>query len=347
MYEIVAELEEQVGRQVDLVLQVGDLGVWPFSDRLDRATRNHGGAGEFSRWWKERKAAPRPTIFIPGNHEDFSHLLAEGGGELLPNLVFLPWGEVVTYVAGEESLRIGGVGGCYGPSDYDKSQLFGPARRHYTHSELQRLVRESEEADIDILLFHDAPAGPVHDMRCTEGRPFGRTSQSAGLGECVARVSPRICLTGHMHFRTERWVGGVCTVGLNAVPYPGSVLLLELLPGEPPPRFVAEHGGPPEGTASPSVQAGPWTDSGEGLVKELEAVLESWAQDSLGNGNLDKRTRRRFHEQLLGHPHRKLLATALGGHRLRDHLERLILPAERAGLLETWQEGGLPKLRRN
>ena len=74
MYEIVAALEQQLERQVDLVVQVGDFGVWPNPDKLDEATRRHGGAGDFPRWLAERRAAPRPTLFIPGNHEDFDAL---------------------------------------------------------------------------------------------------------------------------------------------------------------------------------------------------------------------------------------------------------------------------------
>ena len=39
LYQIVDVLERQAGRAVDVVLQVGDFGVWPDPNRLDEATR--------------------------------------------------------------------------------------------------------------------------------------------------------------------------------------------------------------------------------------------------------------------------------------------------------------------
>ena len=49
MYRIVDELERELERVVDLVLQVGDFGIWPDPQRLDEATRRHGGAGKIMR----------------------------------------------------------------------------------------------------------------------------------------------------------------------------------------------------------------------------------------------------------------------------------------------------------
>ncbi|MBN1669661.1 MAG: hypothetical protein JXR37_01425 [Kiritimatiellae bacterium] len=59
MYRIVEELEDEVGRRADLVLQIGDLGVWPDPARLDRATLKHGESGEFRRWLREGRPVPR------------------------------------------------------------------------------------------------------------------------------------------------------------------------------------------------------------------------------------------------------------------------------------------------
>ena len=40
--------------------------------RIDRATRDHEGTGDFPGWLAAGRAVPRPTVFIKGNHEDFA-----------------------------------------------------------------------------------------------------------------------------------------------------------------------------------------------------------------------------------------------------------------------------------
>ena len=47
------------------------------------AFRKHDGAGDFPAWIGERRAAPRKTVFIKGNHEDFVWLDAQHGPEVL------------------------------------------------------------------------------------------------------------------------------------------------------------------------------------------------------------------------------------------------------------------------
>jgi hypothetical protein len=69
----------------DWVLHVGDFGVWPDPERIDRATRYHDGAGEFSEWLRAMMRIPRQTIFIKGNHEDFARLELQTGQRM-------PWG---------------------------------------------------------------------------------------------------------------------------------------------------------------------------------------------------------------------------------------------------------------
>jgi hypothetical protein len=47
MYEDVLAFEASLGVRFEHVLHVGDFGVWPDPDRVDRATRDHEGAGDF------------------------------------------------------------------------------------------------------------------------------------------------------------------------------------------------------------------------------------------------------------------------------------------------------------
>ena len=74
LYDDVLAFEASLGVRFAHVLHVGDFGIWPDPDRVDRATKNHDGAGDFPRWFAERRTAPRPTLFIKGNHEDFDWL---------------------------------------------------------------------------------------------------------------------------------------------------------------------------------------------------------------------------------------------------------------------------------
>jgi hypothetical protein len=47
LYDDVLAFEESLGVRFDCVLHVGDFGVWPDPNRVDKATRNHDGAGDF------------------------------------------------------------------------------------------------------------------------------------------------------------------------------------------------------------------------------------------------------------------------------------------------------------
>lgn len=73
----------------EAALHVGDFGVWPDPDRVDRATRQHDGAGDFPTWHVAGRAVPRKTMFIKGNHEDFVWPDAQEDRELLPGLFYL------------------------------------------------------------------------------------------------------------------------------------------------------------------------------------------------------------------------------------------------------------------
>jgi hypothetical protein len=159
LYENVIAFETLLGIRFDQVLHVGDFGIWPDPARVDRATRHHEGAGDFPVWLRENRGVPRATVFIKGNHEDFLWLDARQDAEVLPGLTYLPNGCAIDIEdRGGGSIRVGGVGGCYGPSDYlRRSELLqGYAKRHYTGDEIKRLAVVGV---VDIVLTHDAPAG--------------------------------------------------------------------------------------------------------------------------------------------------------------------------------------------
>ncbi len=89
MYAGVLAFEAALGVRFAFILHVGDFGVWPDPARVDGATRRHDGAGDFPTWFAERRAAPRKTVFVKGNHEDFVWLDTQHDPEVLPGLFYL------------------------------------------------------------------------------------------------------------------------------------------------------------------------------------------------------------------------------------------------------------------
>src|SRR5216683_7233148 len=89
LYQDVFAFEASLGVRFDYVLHVGDFGIWPDPSRIDKATRKHDGAGDFGKWFADRRAAPRKTILIKGNHEDFDWLDTQLSDEILPGLFYL------------------------------------------------------------------------------------------------------------------------------------------------------------------------------------------------------------------------------------------------------------------
>jgi predicted phosphodiesterase len=99
MYGDILAFEAALSVRFDWVLHVGDFGVWPDASRIDGATRRH--EGDFPAWAAERRSAPRPTVFIKGNHEDFVWLDAQPSAEVLPDLFYLRNGQVQELRAGD------------------------------------------------------------------------------------------------------------------------------------------------------------------------------------------------------------------------------------------------------
>ena len=225
LYDDVTAFEASLGIRFDWVLHVGDFGIWPDPTRIDRGTRNHDGAGEFHAWLAEKRAAPRRTVFIKGNHEDFEWLERQHSREVLPNLTHLPNGHTVDLedrLSG--SIRVGGVGGCYGPSDYERPsrQLRGYEKRHYTRDEIERL---KTVGSIDIVLTHDAPAGVQFP---THRRGSNYISNATGLDTLLDKVRPRVAFFGHHHTRIDADVAGIRCIGLNIVKRPGNLVALKI-----------------------------------------------------------------------------------------------------------------------
>ena len=228
-YDNVLAFEDLLGLRFDWILHVGDFGIWPDPERIDRATRKHGDIGDFPAWLDEKRAAPRPTLFIKGNHEDFDWLDAQPAGPVLPGLFHLRNGHAMDLgTTGSEAIHVGGIGGCYGPSDYTREsrRLQGYAKRHYTFDEIEKL---SSIPHVDIVLTHDAPKG-FRFERHRNGRNF--VSPAEGLDTLLTRTRPRVCFFGHHHTRVDGEVSGTRCIGLNIVGRPGHLVAFEMTPHE-------------------------------------------------------------------------------------------------------------------
>jgi predicted phosphodiesterase len=239
LYDDVLAFEAVLSARFDWVLQVGDFGIWPDPERIDRGTRNHDGAGDFSKWLAAGRPVPRRTVFIKGNHEDFAWLEAQSNSEVLSGLIYLRNGYKIELEGpGSETVCVGGVGGCYGPSDYGRNSkaLQGYAKRHYTHDEVERLASSQ---GVDIVLTHDAPPGVCFHRHRRGG---GYVSQAAGLDVVLARARPRVCFFGHHHARVDAAVSGVSCIGLNKVGCPGNLVAVEFTPSERGWSVIGEDG---------------------------------------------------------------------------------------------------------
>lgn len=123
-------------------------------------------------------------------------------------------------------MRVGGIGGCYGPSDFERpsKQLQGYAKRHYTRDEIDILC---EDSPVHVLLVHDAPAGiRFEKYRC--GRDW--VSETAGLDRLIHRLRPLVCFFGHHHARVDGEIAGVRCIGLNKVRMPGNLVAIDVDP---------------------------------------------------------------------------------------------------------------------
>jgi predicted phosphohydrolase len=164
--------------------------------------------------------APRRTLFIKGNHEDFVWLDAQPDPEVLPKLFYLRNG--TTFDLG--GITVGGVGGCHGPSNFERrsKDLQGYAKRHYTREDIDTLLARRR---VDLLLTHDAPAGVVFPRH---RRGFNWASEAVGLDDLVRGVRPRVCFFGHHHTRLDSQIDGVPCIGLNKVRMPGNLVAIDV-----------------------------------------------------------------------------------------------------------------------
>lgn len=175
--------EKETGKTLDAVLQVGDMGLFPFPHSvLDEATKRfaehdpdeisfkdfYEGKGDAALLFGGKTPViPWNIFFVHGNHEDFN-FLAQYASRFSPlavdhfcHLWYLSNGGLMDLqVRKGEKIHIAGLGGTE-PTGHRTEQ------GNFTNSAFRGLLNQSV-LDIDILLTHQPPVGYAGDGRGSE-----------------------------------------------------------------------------------------------------------------------------------------------------------------------------------
>ena len=230
MYAIVAHEQQQSGQPIDLILQVGDLGAFPNSENVDDATRRAAeldaeelGFADFVQ--EDPPLIPRlprrpPTVFIPGNHEDFEYLRkcsqATAGQPTYPitpdgTIRALRAGCVLQFFTGGRTVRIAGVSGVTGRDRHD-DRLH--ADIHLKMEDVGSLMKHGQKA-CDILLTHDGPLGIAKKEEKGQWHDVG----TPVLAKFIQNCQPCLAFFGHYETEGQGKMGDTLVTCLNECCY--------------------------------------------------------------------------------------------------------------------------------
>lgn len=171
--KICARWQRETGRKLDLILQAGDLGAFPDTERLDRATQNHARHDPtelgFARHFTKKDAQVEAVlaeldcnmVFVRGNHED-QNWLDELEEKSDPDLAIFPidyyqrifclkTGVIYQHkTANDEVLNVLGVGRVGRRENSDR-----PENIYIQPYESKRLFSHKRSTQVDVLLTHD------------------------------------------------------------------------------------------------------------------------------------------------------------------------------------------------
>lgn len=188
LYNEVDRLENKLDVRADWVLQTGNFGVWPDPQRVDRTTRiNYQDDLEFHHYYSGAMNIPRPTLFVPGKHEDHSFLTwkkSKGQLEIIYNLNLLLNG-FSTKIGENETVSLIGLGNAYSPKTYNGD------RRNSSHYQQKDVAKACSHPTNDILLTHEAGAG------ATLGTHL---SQAEGINDIVYNTRTKLHVHSHYNF---------------------------------------------------------------------------------------------------------------------------------------------------
>lgn len=212
---LLATWQRESGRRLDAVVQLGDMGAYPNTNRTDAASRSYlaldPAQADFSRLLKAdgalaehlhrmREQFVGPIYFLRGNHEDFDYLrrlpLDNASGTARVDdfdlYRYVPDGTVVR-LAG---LRVAFLGGIETERPDDRT----------IHEDAYRSLMDQDAGSVDVLATHDPPYGIGVGHR-------GQISGSRLVTALIERVQPAFHLSAHVHHlngqrsygRTRSW----------------------------------------------------------------------------------------------------------------------------------------------
>ncbi len=168
-FTLCARWERETGEKIDLILQAGDMGVYPDVTRLDSATIKHARTDPselgFSQYFVKEHLDVKaildqttaPMVFVRGNHEDHSwldQLEKQATASIFPVDVYrrvycMRSGLPYTHTADTtiNILGIGRIGALPGEQD--------PHKPKYIQSYEQEQIYDASIESVDILLTHD------------------------------------------------------------------------------------------------------------------------------------------------------------------------------------------------
>lgn len=193
MFDCCFDWQNRSAKQIDLILQTGDMGLWCSFEEADKAARKHHAddATELTAalYLSGCKTAPIETWFINGNHENFSLLVGRENQPVDPagRIVFLSPGSIREFRKGKEALRVAALGGI----EYRFGKYAIPSNQRvqkYLHPpSLENLQKTSSK--VDVLLLHDAPLNKGLRTKFPTG--------SKRLTELIQALQPRFAFYGH------------------------------------------------------------------------------------------------------------------------------------------------------
>lgn len=192
MYAQAEAWSREKERPVEVLLQVGDFGIYPVPAHMPEEKQVKYGLGDYGVIIAEGAPVPIPTYFCKGNNEDFEALEAP----LLPGLHYMPDGTVKTF----GNTRVAFTGGAWSRKSYESDT---PKPQHISRAGVERLY----EQEWDVLITHESPSGlRLPGRYYTVGAPPLRT--------LIEDKQPRLVIHGHHHIAGERMIGSTRVISL-------------------------------------------------------------------------------------------------------------------------------------
>lgn len=168
-FKMVDWYQQQSAEKIDLILQCGDLGAYPNTHSMDKATLKHAKQDRDELGFLEQFVTPNPQIAqflqrlnvdmvcVRGNHEDHAYLDQLEQQSSQPRFaidcyqrVFIcKTGVVQTFTKGDEQLRVLGVGRIGDHKGRSEPRFIQP----YEQKQIKQLLHKPPL--IDLLISHD------------------------------------------------------------------------------------------------------------------------------------------------------------------------------------------------